>query len=175
MLPFNFGGHAAYQDTFVSDFLKFYSDPFSLSKSSWDYIVQFWYLDLSRFLIPHVEKEYNISGRIHSIEISRSYRLSLTCFIIILDFLHVNLIDILGISTTFLAIPTFIFIGIINIVHSVHPLANIAIDILGDRSENKINIDRKHYNFCRHSKTNVKRMNKSEKRVDFGTHLYKGS
>lgn len=47
MLPCNIGGHAAYQDTFVSDFLKFYPDPFILSKDSWDYIVQFWYLDLS--------------------------------------------------------------------------------------------------------------------------------
>ena len=47
MLPYNPGGHAAYQDTFVSDFLKFYSDPFSLPKTTWDYIIQFWYLDLS--------------------------------------------------------------------------------------------------------------------------------
>ena len=47
MLPTNPGGHAAYQDTFVSDFLNFYPDPFSLPKSTWDYIVQFCYLDLS--------------------------------------------------------------------------------------------------------------------------------
>ena len=47
LLPCNPGGHAAYQDTFVSDFLKFYPDPFALPKSTWDYIVQFWYLDLS--------------------------------------------------------------------------------------------------------------------------------
>lgn len=47
MLPVNIGGHSAYQDTFVSDFLKFYPDPFALPKSTWDYIVQFWYLDLS--------------------------------------------------------------------------------------------------------------------------------
>ena len=48
MLPCNPGGHAAYQDTFVSTFLKFYPDPFALPKSTWDYIVQFWYLDLSQ-------------------------------------------------------------------------------------------------------------------------------
>ena len=47
MLPCNPGGHTAYQDTFVSDFLKFYPNPFVLSKSTWDYIVQFWFLDLS--------------------------------------------------------------------------------------------------------------------------------
>jgi len=48
MLPYNSGGHAAFQDTFVSQFLKFYPDPFVLPKSTWDYIVQFWYLDLSK-------------------------------------------------------------------------------------------------------------------------------
>ena len=48
MLPTNWGGHAAYQDTFVSDFLKFYPDPFVLSQNTWDFIVQFWYLDLSQ-------------------------------------------------------------------------------------------------------------------------------
>ena len=48
MLPCNPGGHTAYQDTFVSDFLKFYPDPFVLSKDTWNYIIQFWYLDLSQ-------------------------------------------------------------------------------------------------------------------------------
>lgn len=48
MLPCNLGGHAAYQDTFVSDFLTFYPDPFALPKGTWDYIVQFWYLDFSQ-------------------------------------------------------------------------------------------------------------------------------
>ena len=48
MLPCNPGGHSAYQDTFVSDFLKAYPNPFVLPKSTWDYIVQFWYLDLSQ-------------------------------------------------------------------------------------------------------------------------------
>ena len=47
MLPVNIGGHTAYQDTFVSDFLKFYPGPFALPKSTWNYIVQFFYLDLS--------------------------------------------------------------------------------------------------------------------------------
>lgn len=47
MLPCNSGGYAAYQDTFVSDFLKFYPILFVLPKSAWDYIVQFWYLNLS--------------------------------------------------------------------------------------------------------------------------------
>lgn len=34
MLPCNLGGHAAYQDTFVSKFLKFYPDPSSFPKST---------------------------------------------------------------------------------------------------------------------------------------------
>ncbi len=48
MLSCNLSGHAAYQDTFVSDFLKFYPNPFALPKSTWDYIAQFWYFDLSQ-------------------------------------------------------------------------------------------------------------------------------
>ena len=47
MLPVNIGGHTAYQNTFVSKFLKLYPDPFAVPKSTWDTIVKFWYLDLS--------------------------------------------------------------------------------------------------------------------------------
>lgn len=48
MLPINSGGHTAYQDTFVSSFLKFYPNPFVLTKSTWNHVVQFWYLDPSQ-------------------------------------------------------------------------------------------------------------------------------
>ena len=61
MLPCNPGGHSAYQDPFVSQFLKFYPDPFALPKSSWDYIVQFWYLDLSK-TDPILKKCYSVFG-----------------------------------------------------------------------------------------------------------------
>lgn len=47
MLPVTSGGHAAYQNTFMSDFLKFYPDPFSISKDTWEVIIEFWHLDLS--------------------------------------------------------------------------------------------------------------------------------
>jgi len=47
ILPIISGGHSAYQDTFVSDFIKYYPNPYSLSKNAWDTIVEFWYLDLS--------------------------------------------------------------------------------------------------------------------------------
>ena len=59
MLPCNPGGHAAYQDSFVSQFLKFYPDPFALFKDTWDYIVQFWYLDLA-FTDPIMQECYSI-------------------------------------------------------------------------------------------------------------------
>ncbi len=47
MLPYNIGGHSAYQDSFVSHFLKFYPDSFVLPKKTWNTIIQFWYLDHS--------------------------------------------------------------------------------------------------------------------------------
>lgn len=47
MLPIISGGHSAYQDTFVSDFLSIYPNPFALSKSIWKTIAAFWSLDLS--------------------------------------------------------------------------------------------------------------------------------
>lgn len=47
MLPIISGGHTAYQDAFVTDFLEFFPDPYVLNKDSWNTIIQFWYLDLS--------------------------------------------------------------------------------------------------------------------------------
>lgn len=47
LLLYSPDGHAAYQDTCISNFLKSYPDPFILPKGTWDYIVQFWYFDLS--------------------------------------------------------------------------------------------------------------------------------
>ncbi len=47
MLPVNYGGHTAYQDTFVSQFLDLFPDPFVVTKQTWDIIVKSWYLDLS--------------------------------------------------------------------------------------------------------------------------------
>ena len=36
MLPVNYGGHAAYQDTFVSRFLDLFPDPFAVPEQTWD-------------------------------------------------------------------------------------------------------------------------------------------
>ncbi len=41
MLPVNYGGHTAYQNTFVSEFLKLFPDPFAVPKQTWDVIVKF--------------------------------------------------------------------------------------------------------------------------------------
>lgn len=47
MLLVNHGGHAACQDTVVSELLKLFPNPFDIPKQTWDIIVKFWYLDLS--------------------------------------------------------------------------------------------------------------------------------
>ena len=47
MLPVIYGGYTAYQNTFVSEFLNLFPDPFAVPKQTWDIIVKFWYLDLS--------------------------------------------------------------------------------------------------------------------------------
>lgn len=37
MLPIISGGHSTYQNTFISDFLAYYPNPFALSKSTWGF------------------------------------------------------------------------------------------------------------------------------------------
>ena len=39
--------HSHYQDFFISNFLKYYPDPFSISRQTWKVIIQFWHMDLS--------------------------------------------------------------------------------------------------------------------------------
>lgn len=41
MFPVNTGRRATYQDIFAYESLKFYPDPFTLPRSTQDYIVQF--------------------------------------------------------------------------------------------------------------------------------------
>ncbi|MBQ1274401.1 MAG: hypothetical protein IIY08_03330 [Cellulosilyticum sp.] len=78
MLPIISGGHTAFQDTFVSDFLKFYPDPFSLSKDTWKVIIEFWHLDLSStdFLLAEYYAKKGPTPRLPSCML-RSYLLSL--------------------------------------------------------------------------------------------------
>ena len=48
MLPvYSPDSHSHYQDFFISNFLKYYPDPFSISRQTWKVIIQFWHMDLS--------------------------------------------------------------------------------------------------------------------------------
>jgi len=47
MLPFNSGGHTAYQNFLVKMLRKYYPNPDAIARSTWDIIDRFWYLDLS--------------------------------------------------------------------------------------------------------------------------------
>lgn len=48
MLPVNCGSHADYQNFVVTNLRKYYPNPDSLAKSTWDIIERFWNLDLSK-------------------------------------------------------------------------------------------------------------------------------
>lgn len=47
MLPVYSGGHSAYQDFVVTNLRKYYPNPDSISRATWDIIDRFWNLDLS--------------------------------------------------------------------------------------------------------------------------------
>ncbi len=47
MLPVNSGGHSAYQNFVVEMLRKYYPNPDSIARSTWDIIERFWNLDLS--------------------------------------------------------------------------------------------------------------------------------
>lgn len=62
MLPVNYGSHTAYQNTFVSEFLNLFPDPFAVPKPTWDIIVKFWYLNLSE-TNTIMQESYSLLGR----------------------------------------------------------------------------------------------------------------
>ena len=47
MLPVNCGSHADYQNFVVTNLRKYYPNPNTLARSTWDIIERFWNLDLS--------------------------------------------------------------------------------------------------------------------------------
>ena len=47
MLPVNPGGHAAYQNFVATNLRKYYPNPDTFSRTTWDIIERFWNLDLS--------------------------------------------------------------------------------------------------------------------------------
>lgn len=61
MLPINSGGNAAYQDTFISDFLTFYPDPSvpgisSLNSGIWTYLKQIFSWNI---VIPNMAQHHD--------------------------------------------------------------------------------------------------------------------
>lgn len=78
MLPDISGGHSAYQNFLVTNLRKYYPDPDSIARSTWDIIDRFWNLDLS-FTDEFMKPKYSIFGpkpRTPSC-MQRSYLLSL--------------------------------------------------------------------------------------------------
>ena len=47
MLPVNCGSHSDYQNFVVKNLRKYYPNPDSIARSTWDIIDRFWNLDLS--------------------------------------------------------------------------------------------------------------------------------
>ena len=78
MLPVNCGSHADYQNFVVSNLRKYYPNPDSLARSTWDIIERFWNLDLSYTdeLLAHKYSKFGPAPRTPSC-MQRSYLLSI--------------------------------------------------------------------------------------------------
>lgn len=61
MLPVNCGSHADYQNLVVENLRKYYPNPDALSRSTWDIIDRFWYLDLS-YTDELMRSRYSVFG-----------------------------------------------------------------------------------------------------------------
>ncbi|MGF7012477.1 hypothetical protein M2146_003038 [Lachnospiraceae bacterium PF1-22] len=61
MLPVNSGGHSAYQNFVLENLRKYYPDPDSIARSTWDIIDRFWNLDLS-FTDEFMRAKYSVFG-----------------------------------------------------------------------------------------------------------------
>lgn len=78
MLPVNCGSHIDYQNSVLENLRKYYPDPVSISRSTWDIIDRFWNLDLS-YIDEKLKSKYSVFGpkpRTPS-HMHRSYLLSL--------------------------------------------------------------------------------------------------
>lgn len=79
MLPvYSPDSHTVYQTFLVENLLKYYPNPFSLSKRTWNIIIQFWHLDLALTdqLLAETYSKYGPVPRLPSCML-RSYLLSL--------------------------------------------------------------------------------------------------
>lgn len=61
MLPVNCGSHADYQNFVLENLRKYYPDPDSLARSTWDIIDRFWNLDLS-YTDEKLKNKYSVFG-----------------------------------------------------------------------------------------------------------------
>lgn len=71
MLPVNCGSHSDYQNFVVKNLRKYYPNPDSIARSTWDIIDRFWNLDLSytnkklknriKFRCPLASRKYGCS------------------------------------------------------------------------------------------------------------------
>ena len=61
MLPVNTGGHSTYQNFVVENLRKYYPNPDSISRSTWDIIDRFWNLDLS-YTDELMRSRYSVFG-----------------------------------------------------------------------------------------------------------------
>ena len=61
MLPVNCGSHADYQNFVVENLRKYYPNPDSIARSTWDIIDRFWNLDLS-FTDEFMRNKYSVFG-----------------------------------------------------------------------------------------------------------------
>lgn len=78
MLVIPDNSHAVYQDFVISQFLKYYPDPFAISKKRWDIILQFYELDLSHTNVILADL-YSTKGPLARVpsDMLRSYLLSI--------------------------------------------------------------------------------------------------
>ena len=61
MLPVNTGGHSTYQNFVVENLRKYYPNPDSISRSTWDIIDRFWNLDLA-YTDELMRSRYSVFG-----------------------------------------------------------------------------------------------------------------
>ena len=61
MLPVNCGSHSDYQNFVVNHLRKYYPNPDSLARSTWDIIDRFWNLDLT-YTDEKLKNRYSVFG-----------------------------------------------------------------------------------------------------------------
>ena len=61
MLPINCGSHVDYQNFVLENLRKYYPNPDSIARSTWDIIDRFWNLDLS-YTDEKLKNRYSVFG-----------------------------------------------------------------------------------------------------------------